>query len=66
MPSEATIGDLNDLLLDLDAQKREIDRRREAVHTTIRLLKESSRDGAAQSELPPAPNETEGDDPVPW
>ena len=70
MPSEATVNELNGLLQELDAKKREIDRQRDAVVTTIRLLNESA---AAEDDsrfgLPPIQGDDDGGDEgdsVPW
>lgn len=65
MPSEATTNELNDLLQELEAKKREIDKQRDAVITTIRLLNGKSE---GEGDLPPAPGDDGGDkgDSVPW
>ena len=70
MPSEAAINELNELLQALDAKKREIDKQRDAVVTTIRLLNESAAVGdGSRFDLPPIQGDGDGGeegDSVPW
>lgn len=67
MPSEAATNELNELLQKLDAKKREIDRQRDAVIMTIRLLSEASAgENGARAGSPPISEDDDGGDSVPW
>lgn len=67
MPSEATTNELTELLQKLDAKKREIDRQRDAVIMTIRLLSEASAgENGSRSGPPSISDDGDGGDSVPW